>query len=280
MRFRAEIVDQDSLGHFKRVIRMLAKLAKGCILHICPDKLSFILLGSQESGRASLWCELLKENFFSKFQMKGVSAEYNEIYLQLQLENLTPALNNSHSTEILKIKFINKYSGIFKICIKLLCESNRSCIMTYYFPIEVIPTHLWNKLQEPIVPNLDVSIYLPILKTLKNVVEKMKHVSNYLIIEANQNGELNLKMENELVSVTTYFQDLGNPRLVPENASEDRQPEEKAEMHINVYQLLHFLGGVQDNPTKATFNMVRNRISYFEFLFEIYSVKYFIPALN
>lgn len=31
------------------------------------------------------------------------------------------------------------------------------------------------------------------------------------IIEANLNGDLNLKIESELVSVTTHFKDLGNP---------------------------------------------------------------------
>lgn len=31
------------------------------------------------------------------------------------------------------------------------------------------------------------------------------------IIEANLNGELNLKIETEIVCVTTHFKDLGNP---------------------------------------------------------------------
>lgn len=31
------------------------------------------------------------------------------------------------------------------------------------------------------------------------------------VIEANLSGEMNLKIETELVSVTTHFKDLGNP---------------------------------------------------------------------
>ncbi|KAM4818254.1 checkpoint protein HUS1-like isoform 2-T2 [Thomomys bottae] len=277
MRFRAKIEDQHSLDQFKRVINMLSNLTKGCILRICPDKLNFILLGSPESGEASLWCELPQENFFSTFELRGASAEHNEIYLQVQLENITRAVNTPHVTEALKIKFINKYSGILKICVKSP-ELNRSCTLTCYFPIVVIPTHYWNELQEPRVPYLDVSIYLPLLRTLKNFLEKVKHVSNHLIIEANQNGELNLKLQNELISVTTYFPALENPPFVPENDFEDRHLE-MAEMHMNVHQLLHFLGGVQENPVKAIFNILRDRISYFEFLYETFSVKYFIPAL-
>lgn len=38
-------------------------------------------------------------------------------------------------------------------------------------------------------------------------------ILNLQIIEANLNGELNLKIETELVCVTTHFKDLGNPPL-------------------------------------------------------------------
>lgn len=31
------------------------------------------------------------------------------------------------------------------------------------------------------------------------------------VIEANLSGEMNLKIETDLVSVTTHFKDLGNP---------------------------------------------------------------------
>lgn len=36
---------------------------------------------------------------------------------------------------------------------------------------------------------------------------------NLQVIEANLNGDLNLKIETELVCVTTHFKDLGNPIL-------------------------------------------------------------------
>lgn len=33
----------------------------------------------------------------------------------------------------------------------------------------------------------------------------------YQVMEANLNGEMNLKIETDLVSVTTHFKELGNP---------------------------------------------------------------------
>lgn len=49
------------------------------------------------------------------------------------------------------------------------------------------------------------SFCLPFLRLCK--------ILNLQVIEANLDGELNLKIETELVCVTTHFKDLGNPPL-------------------------------------------------------------------
>lgn len=115
---------------------------------------------------------------------------------------------------------------------------------------------------------------------MKSVVEKMKNISNYLIIEANLNGELNLKIETELVCVTTHFKDLGNPPVASENTSQGRNPEQMAEVHIDIKKLLQFLSGQQVNPTRAICNIVNNKMVHFDLLHEDVSLQYFIPALS
>ncbi|KAB0342797.1 hypothetical protein FD754_019723, partial [Muntiacus muntjak] len=261
MKFRAKIVDTACLNHFTRVSNMIAKLAKTCTLRISPDKLNFVLSDKVANGGVSMWCELEQENFFSEFQMEGVSAENNEIYLELTSENLSRALKTAQNARTLKIKLTNKHFPCLTISIELLSISNSSRVVTHDIPVKVIPRKLWKDLQEPTVPDADVSIYLPVLKTMKSVVEKMKNISNHLvnckilnlqIIEANLNGELNLKIETELVCVTTHFKDLENPPLASENGSQDRNSEEMAEVHIDIRKLLQFLAGQQVNPTKAT----------------------------
>ncbi|XP_073486724.1 checkpoint protein HUS1 isoform X1 [Aquarana catesbeiana] len=93
--------------------------------------------------------------------------------------------------------------------------SLNSRIVTHDIPVSVIPRRLWNDFKEPTVPDFDVSIYLPAIKTMKSVVERMKNLSNFIVIEANRNGEMNLKIETDLVSVSTHFKDLGNPPWGP-----------------------------------------------------------------
>ncbi|XP_015325500.1 checkpoint protein HUS1 isoform X2 [Bos taurus] len=183
MKFRAKIVDTACLNHFTRVSNMIAKLAKTCTLRISPDKLNFILSDRVANGGVSMWCELEQENFFSEFQMEGVSAENNEIYLELTSENLSRALKTAQNARALKIKLTNKHFPCLTVSIELLSVSSSSRVVTHDIPVKVIPRKLWKDLQEPTVPDADVSIYLPVLKTMKSVVEKMKNISNHLRLQ-------------------------------------------------------------------------------------------------
>ncbi|KAM4819375.1 checkpoint protein HUS1-like [Thomomys bottae] len=277
MRFRAEIVDKASLEHFWGCINMLCDLTKVCILHICPDKLSFILFGKPECGTVNVWCEMRKENFFSTFEMEGHSVENNEIHVQLDLENVSVAWKTANSAEAMKIKLSNKHSSSLKICVKLVYASGKNLIVTELFPIKAMPTDFWNEIQELRVPHSDVSIYLPALEIVKKFLKKLKPVSNHFIIEANRYGELNLKVKSEPLDANINFKNLVNPPL--ENGS-DRDPGEMAVLHMDIKQVLHLITGIRGNPTTAIVHIVSNSTAHFEFLHENFTLKYVIPALR
>lgn len=59
--------------------------------------------------------------------------------------------------------------------------------------------------------NFQVSVYMPPLKLLRNVVDRMKNLSNFVLLSANQCGQMKIKVETDLVTVTTYFNDLDHP---------------------------------------------------------------------
>ncbi|XP_058929754.1 checkpoint protein HUS1-like [Kogia breviceps] len=213
MKFRAKLVDAACQNNFTRVSNVIARLAKTCTLRISPEKWNFVLSDRVARGGVSMWCELEQENFFSEFQVEGVSAENNAIYLELTSESLSRALKTAQNARTLKIKLTNKHFPCLTVSREPLSVSSSSCVVTHDIPVKVIPRKPWKDLQEPTVPDADVSIYLPVLKTMKSIVEKMKNISNHPIIEANLNGELNLKIETELVCVTTHFKDLEKPPL-------------------------------------------------------------------
>ncbi|KAM4689175.1 checkpoint protein HUS1 isoform 1-T4 [Discoglossus pictus] len=283
MRFRCKIVDVSCLNHFTRVVNTINKLTKLCTLRLTPSNLYFILTDKVANGGVSMWCELCQGNFFDEYQMEGVSAEQNEIYLELIPENLSRALKTAQNAKTVKIKLTNKHCPCLTVAVELPSLSNTSRVVTHDIPVSVIPRRLWNEFREPSVPEFDVSIYLPALKTMKSVVERMKNLSNFIVFEANRNGEMNLKIETDLVSVSTHFKDLGNPPWVSDDASQnntqERELESMAEARVDIRKLLQFLAGQQVTPTKAVCNIVHKRMVHFILLHEDVSLQYFIPAV-
>ncbi|XP_003762588.3 checkpoint protein HUS1 isoform X1 [Sarcophilus harrisii] len=280
MRFRAKIVDLGCLNHFTRVSSTISKLAKTCTLRLSPHKLYFILSDKVANGGVSMWCELAQGNFFDEFQMEGVSADYNEIYLELMPENLSRALKTAQNAKTVKIKLTNKHCPCLTVAVELPSLSSSSRIVTHDIPVGVIPRKLWTDFREPVLPEFDVSIYLPVLKTMKSIVERMKNISNHIVVEANLKGDMNLKIQTDLVCITTHFKHLANPSWALEDISQDRDLEAMVEARIDIKKLLQFLAGQQVNTTKVLCNIVQNRIVHFILLHDEVSLQYFIPALS
>ncbi|XP_063778710.1 checkpoint protein HUS1 isoform X2 [Pseudophryne corroboree] len=249
MRFRSKIVDVSCLNHFTRVINTITKLTKSCTFRLTADNLYFILTDKVANGGVSMWCELSQANFFDEYQMEGVSVDQNEIYLELMPENISRALKTAQNARAVKIKLTNKHCPCLTLAVEL------------------------------------VSIYLPPIKTMKSVVERMKNLSNFIVIEANGNGEINLKIETDLVSVSTHFKDLGNPPWgvsaeTSQNSTQQRDPDIMSEARVDIRKLLQFLAGQQVNPNKAICNIVHKRMVHFILLHEDASLQYFIPAIS
>ncbi|CAN9506054.1 unnamed protein product [Ophioblennius macclurei] len=289
MKFRGKIIDVACLNHFSRVITTISKLTRSCILRLTPDNIFFVVSGRVANGGVSMWCELPQANFFDEYQMEGVSAEDNEICLEVPPENLSRALKTLQNAKVLKIKLTKKHSPCLTLIAELPTMSSVSRVVTHDVPVDVIPRRLWHELKEPNMPDFDVSIYLPPLKTMKNVVDRMKNLSNFLEIKANMSGEMNLKIDTDLVSISTHFKDLGNPPWGDDGAagassqdgaaSQSRDKETTAEARVDIRRLQQFLTGQQVNPTKAMCNIVHQKVVHLILLHEDVSMQYFIPAV-
>ncbi|XP_068160167.1 checkpoint protein HUS1 isoform X2 [Antennarius striatus] len=231
-----------------------------------------------------MWCELAQANVFDEFQMEGVSAEDNEICLEVTPDLLSRALRTLHNAKVVKVKLTRKLRPCLTVAAELPTLSSCSRVVTHDLPVDVIPRRLWHEFKEPNMPDFDVSIYLPPLKTMKNVVDRMKNLSNFLVMEANLNGEMNLKIETDLVSVTTHFKDLGNPPWGGDasqggGASPSRDPGAMAQARVDIRKLQQFLVGQQVNPSKAMCNLVQDRVVHLILLHDDVSLQYFIPAV-
>ncbi|XP_019749445.1 checkpoint protein HUS1 [Hippocampus comes] len=284
MKFRGKIVDVACLNHFTRVVSTISKLTKTCALRLTPDHLFFVLCGKVASGGVAMWCELAQANIFDEYQMEGVSSQDNEICLEVTPENIFRALRTVHNAKSVKVKLTKKHCPCLTVAAELPTMSSVNRVVTHDVPVDVIPRRLWHEFKEPSLPDFDVSVYLPPLKTMKNVVDRMKNLSNFLVVEANLSGQMTLKIETDLVSVTTHFKDLGNPhwgdRTSQDGGSQSpRDLDAMAQARVDIRKLQQFLVGQQVNPSRAICNIVHQTVLHLILLHQDVSLQYFIPAL-
>ncbi|KAK6293147.1 hypothetical protein J4Q44_G00366480 [Coregonus suidteri] len=116
------------------------------------------------------------------------------------------------------------------------------------------------------------------------------------VMEANLNGEMNLKIETDLTTlgqlcaaplVSRLWPATTEPASTTSKTSETlpgvtmvpRGPEVMAHTCVDICKLQQFLMGQQVNPSKAMCNIVHQRIIHLILLHEDVSLEYFIPAV-
>ncbi|XP_051025454.1 checkpoint protein HUS1B [Acomys russatus] len=275
MKFRARISSKRFLELFIQVSGTVARLAKVCVLRVCPDRLCFCPTGLL--GEAQLWGEVRQEAFH-RFCMEGVSEEFNEIYLELMAEHLARAVRNAGNASSLKLQLTNKQRPCLTVAVELASCPGHTRAMVHDLPVRVLPRRWWKACTAPRVRASDVSVYLPALKTLKNIVEKMANVGDRVLVEANLNGKMNLSVETDTVTIKSYFKNLGIPPKSVLGLSQGKDPENMVQVRVNNRKLLQFFDGQQINPTVALCNILSNTLLHLVLVHEDTSLQYFIPA--
>ncbi|XP_020917230.1 checkpoint protein HUS1 isoform X1 [Exaiptasia diaphana] len=279
MRFRAKIVEISCIQRLTHVFSTLSRMAKVCVLLLTPSKLCFIFAETAGScGGVSIWSELTQENIFDEYRIEGVD-ESNNIFLEMVPENLLRAMKSATNALSVKIKLTKKHTPCLTFEINLPSQSSHSRIVIHDVPVGVIPQRNWEEYAEPQMPNFDVSIYMPQIKTVRNVVERMKNLSNYMTISANLKGSMTLGVDTDIVTVETHFKNLDNPNLEGDD-SYNQDKKELAQVRIEIKKILTFLQSQQVSPDKVICNFVDNQALQFFFIHDDLSLQYLIPAVS
>ncbi|XP_031561575.1 checkpoint protein HUS1-like [Actinia tenebrosa] len=280
MRFRAKIIDISCIQRLTRVLATLSRMAKTCVLRLTPTKLYFIFSETAgTSGGVSMWCELTQGNIFDEYRIEGVD-ESNNIYLELVPENLSRAMRSAGSAQAVKIKLTKKHTPCFTFEITLPSLSTHTRSVVHDVPVSVVPQRNWEEYSEPNMPDFDVSIYMPPMKTVRNVVERMKNLSNYMTIAANVKGSMTLGVETDLVTIATHFKHLDNPVWEGEENLQTQDKEEMAQARIEIKKMATFLQGEQFGPNKVICNIIDSRAIQFFLVHDDLSLQYIIPAVS
>jgi len=115
------------------------------------------------------------------------------------------------------------------------------------------------------------------LVTMRTVVDRMKNVCDQLTIAANMDGLLRLSVENELVTIATFYKNLEHPQM--EGKSPPRKDETKtAEVKVDIKTFAKFLHSHQVKPTNVICCLVPNKVAVFYVLLDDLYITYYLPA--
>ena len=149
-----------------RVVTSLSKAKKDCVIKLSLTKVCFIGVESGVLGGISLWSEIQQNKYFDDYHIEGRD-ERNEIYLECNLEQLSRALKSAQNAQLLKIKLARKEGAILSIEVIQPTLSSTQRQLVHEVPVVLVPPRLWGDYQEPVMPDINVSIYLPLLKSIK-----------------------------------------------------------------------------------------------------------------
>lgn len=289
MKFGVKLLDSVNIAHFTHIISTVSKLCskaandKACALKLTVDTIYFILpefaannVGSGGTGRTSFWMSIDPKSIFDFYICEGNSPEENIILLEIQPENLLRALKSSTNMKMLRIKLTKRQSACITVEIDLhsLSSKSNSRTITHDIPVKVITASKVSSddFQEPNVNRTTLSIQLPPLKIIKHMIERMKCLNEFMILEATNKGTLTFKIEADAVSVCSYFRNLQN--LPIDNANRDRsrrhENNENAEdeyslctVRLSLKKLNDFVNSLQFQPSKIICNFVNNKYAHF-----------------
>jgi len=278
MKFRAKLVDIGCIHQFTKVLTTISKISKSCALRLTPNQVILTLSERVVTGGTSLWCELNQADFFDEYRIEGKD-ENNEIYLEVINENLVRAMRSGQNAQSIKIKLTKKQTPCltFEIVLPSLTSHTRS--VTHDVPVAIIPSRFWEDYQKPCLPSYDIKLFMPQLKNIKNIVERMKNLSGYIVLSAANNGVLTFKVETEDVTATTYFKNM----VIEHTSGQDTPPRgsnERVEARVDIQRLVTFLHTQQFNPSRVLCGIVHNTAIHMFMQSDDVFLQYFIPAVN
>ncbi|XP_050296994.1 checkpoint protein HUS1-like isoform X2 [Anthonomus grandis grandis] len=265
MKFRALIIEAASMRDFLNISLSLSKFSKTCVLRLTTKKIYFIV--SEDDGgprRPLVWCELPVSFYFKEYNIVGVSELYNEIFLELSTALLARSCSVlKQDVKTFKIKLTNKDSPCLTLEMELVSgeQQGRQCV--HDIPVEVISRKHWSDYQEPGYDDFHVSIQMPNLRSLKNIVEKMKNMSHSLIVKANKAGKLTLQIKTSTVKLSAHFPGLNVNSFaghVRESVYEDEDDNSAVSSTIDIKKFITFLTGMQLNHCQAVCNIVQGKM--------------------
>ena len=206
--------------------------------------------------------------------MESLSA--NNIPMEVNISNLQRAVHsalNMHTVVMKLTKRLGHPCLSFEVQKSYLDQS----FINQDVPVVVIPYQRLKDMGEPATPEPVCKFFMPKLKILDRVVEKMKEFSADVGLEANQNGDVLFFASSDQTSMKTFFQGL---RFDDGKEMDDEMRTKKYTVVVNNKKLMNCLECALLEPKSLVACMVPTHAFILYFSLDDYgSVTYYIPVL-
>jgi len=174
--------------------------------------------------------------------------------------------------------------AIFNVCFFLIyvfinsLKPINSISISQDIPVQILTAVQLQSYVEPVLPDPEVYIMMPPLKNLKNVIERMKNIESFLILQANMAGELTLKVQTDNISVATFYRKLEHPNIEGKNAPV-ANPDQKAKVKVDIKKFSRFLFSHIIVPRNVICCIVEDTALVLHVLLDDLFITYYIPVL-
>eukprot|EP00050_Salpingoeca_kvevrii_P022663 m.130295 g.130295 ORF g.130295 m.130295 type:complete len:407 (-) comp9781_c0_seq5:175-1395(-) len=272
--------DASSAGLASAFVR-IAK-AKTCRVRLAPDKIHLIALSDIVEGQPQVWAEVQQDAVFRSYRLESRHAN-NEIMFEVHTDHLLLALRSGIASTDMTLK-LTKHDGMSYLAVLISSVSNATGAtrpISHDLPIQVCSHEEIERTRPPILPVPDVNVYLPDPALLKNIVDKMRSMSNKLIVSANNSGELSLQIDSTMVTVTTSFNHLENPPVNLDDLGierSSRDPTQFVRSRIDIKRLAQFFSGQQQHFSNVLMSISPDKAVTLILLDERSTITYYIPC--
>ncbi|KAJ7471073.1 checkpoint protein Hus1/Mec3 [Mycena latifolia] len=223
MRFRASI---ENVNTFFRIIQAIEKLQKKCIIKFSEDVMCIICNSEANEGGIQVWSQIKVDSLFTSYRIQSNAS--NVITMALSSEALLATLRSassssksasapaSYETEEIVMKLAKKNDqAVLSFEISGVTRQGRKVRVAHDVKIDVMKPADVANLKEPMCPEPDVHIILPPLQKLRPIVERLRPMSDFLAVRANNSGKLQLSISTDSVTVDTEWKNCKNTNRAP-----------------------------------------------------------------
>jgi len=259
---------------FQKIAMAVEKINKQCILYLSPKKIQFIIPGDVTDGM-QVWSSASVELLFDNYIIESINDR--QIYFTVNCDNLNRALKSGLEASEIIMKLTKKNNEPFLDFTINKMSAHQNMAIVQDIPVELMTPAQIERHVEPHLDDPVVHIMMPTLRNVRNVVDRMKNISDQLTVKANMGGQLSFIVESSLITVETKYKNLDHPQIEG-RPQQPRDPNLSASVTLDIKKFSQFLysQNVQPNFVLCCFCKVA---LVFHVVLENLYMTYYLPII-